>query len=106
MLCIKNLFFFSQVFEDALDDDVEIKPSPPLVNNSANNNNGFLRTPEQPKSSSSKSPKTKSKFRFPRKSRSATEEIPLGEALEDAKISVDLFLNNNYEEAKNIVKPL
>ncbi len=33
-------------------------------------------------------------------------EETLGDALEEAKASVDLFLNNNYDEAKNIVQPM
>ncbi len=30
----------------------------------------------------------------------------LGEALEEAKVSVDLFLNNSFEEARAVVQPM
>ncbi len=32
--------------------------------------------------------------------------IFLGEALEEAKVSVDLFLNNSFEEARAVVQPM
>lgn len=32
--------------------------------------------------------------------------IPMAEAIEEAKLSVDLFLSNKFEDAKNVVEPL
>lgn len=32
--------------------------------------------------------------------------LPLGEALESAKEAIDMFLNNNFNEARSIVQPL
>ncbi len=32
--------------------------------------------------------------------------IPMDEALEECKLAIDLFLNNKFEDAKNVVEPL
>ena len=32
--------------------------------------------------------------------------IPISEGIEEAKLSVDLFLSNKFEDAKNVVEPL
>ena len=32
--------------------------------------------------------------------------VSLGDALEEAKVSVDLFLNNGFEEARGVVQPM
>ena len=33
-------------------------------------------------------------------------DVPLDEALEAARLAIDKFLNNDFEEARAIVKPL
>ena len=35
-----------------------------------------------------------------------TNDIPLHEAIEDAKKALDLFLNNEFEASKRIIEPL
>ena len=35
-----------------------------------------------------------------------TNDIPLHEAIEDAKTALDLFLNNEFEASKKIIEPL
>ena len=32
--------------------------------------------------------------------------VPMAEGIEEAKLSVDLFLSNKFEDAKNVVEPL
>ena len=36
----------------------------------------------------------------------ATNDIPLHEAIEDAKKALDLFLNNEFAASKQIIEPL
>lgn len=92
-----------QVFEDAQEQPVIIVQ--PTINN---NNNDRNTVSKKISGSSSPLPKIAKKLRpkFTKKQRTKTEEISLSEALEEAKTSVDLFLDNNFEEAKNICEPL
>ena len=85
-----------QVFEDAFEDAIS-EPFP------ANNN---IKSNSSSASKSHKKFKLSKKLHRKTKKRAPGEEIPLGEALEESKMAVDLFLNNKFDEAKEIVEPL
>ena len=94
-----------QIFEDAVEEQ---------TGNSLAVPRSFSRSSSKSNSASpGPSPKDKSKkFKFPRQfSRhksnvDAAGELRLDEELEEAQRAVDMFLNNNFEEAREICEPL
>ncbi len=74
----------SQVFEDAL----EVQPA--------------STTSKKSKSSKKKSEKKSDKGS---ENCGGDDAIPLGESLEDARVAIDMFLNNNFDAARDIVEP-
>ncbi|XP_059092083.1 tetratricopeptide repeat protein 39B-like isoform X2 [Tigriopus californicus] len=85
-----------EIFQDALEEPA-LSPKNDALDVISNNNGGI-----SPRSLSKK-------FRFKKKKRvrSGEDEIPpLSETLDDAKLSVDMFLNNQFEEARAICQPM
>ena len=98
------LLLFDRLFEDACE-EVAAVPKTLTVSNNNNNNNGEVSPGgKSPKSKGLKFPKKLRKHK--KKKRAEGEEIPLAEAIEEAKAAVDLFLNNQFNEAEDIVKPM
>lgn len=93
---LESGFFRFQIFQDALEEP-ELSPKNDTLDVISNNNGGI-----SPRSLSKK-------FRFKKKKRvrSGEDEVPpLSETLEDAKLSVDMFLNNQFDEARAICQPM
>ena len=108
-----------QVFEDAFEDAVE-EHDEPKEQSSSSSNNKKIKNPISKRLSSMRD---KRKHRQKQRELQRKEDentatgnensadtecapIPMAEAIEEAKLSVDLFLSNKFEDAKNVVEPL
>ena len=96
-----------QLFEDALED---AGPSDKAASTSTTTN-GIVKKVKT--SNKEKVGRKLSKFRMKDKApKNGTAEnddscqMTLSECLEEAHLAVEMFLNNNFEEARNIVQPL
>ena len=112
--------FPSQVFEDAFEDAVEEQHVEPKEQ--TNINSSGAKKSKNPLSKRLSSMRDKRKHRQKQRELQRKEDekaagnenpaaaecapIPMAEAIEEAKLSVDLFLSNKFEDAKNVVEPL
>ena len=113
-----------QVFEDAFEDAVEEHDEPKKEQSSGNSSNGSGKKFKMPISKRLSSMRDKRKHRQKQRELQRKEDekaagnnedpaahpecasVPMAEGIEEAKLSVDLFLSNKFEDAKNVVEPL